>query len=244
MQWAKLARAEGRRHKVFTASQADIFDSEAPVSERRRLWCIIRTTSDALDWQILTKRPERIVRVMDEDDLPDDFFLENFCWLGVSVENQQAAEARIPLLLKIPAEVRFLSCEPLLSSVDLRRVHLLFFNQYVFHEAWLDSLSVYSNGLPGISWVICGGESGPDARAMESRWVRSLRDQCQTSAVSFFFKQWGEWLPSMCDGTPGQGQLLNCSDQPARVGKKSAGSLLDGREWKQFPGCVRDEPRI
>ena len=72
---------------------------------------------------------------------------------------------------------------------------------------------------------------------MQEDWVRSLLNRCQGTNVPFFFKQWGEWLPAMCDGATDRtgAQVLNASDQPQRVGKKAAGALLDGREWKQFP---------
>lgn len=128
--------------------------------------------------------------------------------VGVSVENQQAADKRIPLLLKIPAAVRFLSCEPLLGPVDLSGVKYL-----VRHT---DSVNGPANSplctLPfserrrvvdyikkpwytasTIDWVIVGGESGPKARAVHPDWVRSLRDQCVAAGVPFFFKQWGEY---------------------------------------------------
>jgi protein gp37 len=123
-------------------------------------------------------------------------------WIGTTVEDQKRADERIPDLIEIPAVKRFLSCEPLLEPLDL--------------SYWLtESLT------PQIDWVICGGESGPDARPMHPDWARRLRDQCVSVGVPFFFKQWGAWLHA--DGT------MN------RVGKKSAGRLLDGREWSQFP---------
>ncbi len=89
-------------------------------------------------------------------------------WLGVSVEDQTAADTRIPKLLGCPATVRFLSCEPLLGPVNLGA----FFG-------------------PRLQWVIAGGESGPDARPCDPDWVRSLRDQCMTAGAAFFFKQYG-----------------------------------------------------
>lgn len=100
------------------------------------------------------------------------------CWLGVSVENQEAANERIPLLLKTPAAVRFLSCEPLLGEVQIA--------EYLPNKLWNDVPSWQS---PEIDWVIVGGESGPKARPMNLGWVRSIRDQCQTAGVPFFFKQ-------------------------------------------------------
>src|SRR6202012_4014672 len=108
------------------------------------------------------------------------------------------------------------SFEPLLSAVD--------------PSSWWLSLGART-------WAIVGGESGPGARPMHPDWARSLRDQCQAAGVPFFFKQWGEYLPAMMDGGYDRGgaQVLNCSDEPVRVGKHAAGALLDGVEWKQFP---------
>ncbi|MHB1702202.1 MAG: DUF5131 family protein, partial [Acidobacteriaceae bacterium] len=114
-------------------------------------------------------------------------------WLGVSVEDQQAAEERIPLLLQTPAEVRFLSCEPLLGAVNLGSY------LHVHGRACYDDPGA-SEGHPflicdqhnGLNWVVAGGESGPNARPMHPDWARRLRDQCHAAGVAFFFKQHGE----------------------------------------------------
>jgi protein gp37 len=172
-------------------------------------------------------------------------------WLGVSVENQAAADERIPLLLQTPAAVRFVSCEPLLGPVRLDRIG-------EEPEGYLNALAavVHCDGrgtksITGLDWVICGGESGPGARPMHPDWARNLRDQCKAVGVPFFFKQWGEWAP--CENgevtpnpqdwdTPPPTHEFHGDDRPRcaqevvyRIGKKAAGSLLDGREWKQFP---------
>ena len=139
-------------------------------------------------------------------------------WLGVSVENQETAEERIPLLLQTPAAVRFLSCEPLLGPLNLT-----------------GGLGVM--GAPGdVDWVIGGGESGRNAHPMHSSWIRSLRDQCVNANVPFFFKQWGEWTGpgfSFPDNDP----TAIREDEVARyrVGKKAAGRELDGRTWDEMP---------
>lgn len=106
-------------------------------------------------------------------------------WIGTTVEDQQRADERIPELLKIPAKVRFLSCEPLLGPVDLKPF------------MWSQSVGTCrhetrrSLGLQAIDWLIAGGESGPKARPMHPLWAVSLRDQCQAAGVAFHFKQWG-----------------------------------------------------
>jgi protein gp37 len=97
-------------------------------------------------------------------------------WLGVSVEDQQRAELRIPALLDTPAAVRWLSCEPLLGPVD------------IFRNTNLDR-------APGLDWVVVGGESGLTSRPMQPAWARSLRDECVGAGVPFFFKQWGGRTP-------------------------------------------------
>lgn len=168
-------------------------------------------------------------------------------WLGVSVERQEEADERIPLLLQTPAAVRFLSVEPLLGPITFRWAKWDDWTPNkrrgvqlppVEREGRLKAGCVdQHDGLRMLDWVIVGGESGPGARPMHPDWARSLRDQCQAADVPFFFKQWGEWLPAMSDGAllPDGSQTLNCCDEPMRVGKKAAGHLLDGEVIQQFP---------
>lgn len=112
---------------------------------------------------------------VDETELP----LPNV-WLGVSVEDQKTADERIPLLLQTPAAVRWISAEPLLGPIDLQAPWSALNDEYPAH---------------GIHWLVAGGESGPKARPMHPDWARSLRDQCVSAGVPFFFKQWGEHKP-------------------------------------------------
>jgi protein gp37 len=184
-----------------------------------------------LDWLLLTKRPQNIAKMLPAD------WRDGYpnVWLGTTVENQDEADRRIPYLRSVPARVRFLSCEPLLGQI-------------------------YPD-MSGIHWVICGGESGPNARPMHPDWARSLRDQCAQAGVAFQFKQWGEWAPEgplsaggwalASDGTlyrqedlaypdgarRGEAIRANHNNLAAmyRVGKKRAGRLLDGREHSEFP---------
>jgi protein gp37 len=152
-------------------------------------------------------------------------------WLGVSVEDQDAANARIPLLLQTPAAVRFLSCEPLLGAVNLteiRRREGEDLNEWHFIDNALTGFRAHKCGGatgPKIDWVIAGGESGPRARPMHPDWVRSLRDQCAGFGLPFLFKQWGEYRPLYTDE----------GEQFERLGKKRAGRRLDGREHSEFP---------
>jgi protein gp37 len=134
-------------------------------------------------------------------------------WLGVSVEDQERADERIPLLLETPAAVRFLSCEPLLGPVDLTRVR----HHDTERFSWLTydpCVNVLTGNYPleervykgdvhpfRLHWVIAGGESGPNARPMHPDWARGLRDQCAAAGVPFFFKQWGEYGPCITEET-------------------------------------------
>jgi protein gp37 len=192
LKWHADAIKAGERRRVFCASMADWADAEAPAGQRDRLWDLIKATP-GLDWLLLTKRHGRIARCLPADwgqGYPN-------VWLGVSVENQEAADTRIPVLLGIPARVRFLSCEPLLGPVDLKHIRekTTVLNA-IYGERTANSTGcVVEEDLPAIDWVIVGGESGPGARPMHPQWARTLRDQCHEAAaeVAFHFKQWGEY---------------------------------------------------
>lgn len=184
-------------------------------------------------------------------------------WIGTTVEDQRRADERIPELLKIPARVRFLSCEPLLANVELRH-HLLTPRPSCEHknpldgccsrpgvptpECHLDACSL-PDARQQIHWVICGGESGHGARPMHPAWARSLRDQCAAASVPFLFKQWGEWAPQAIVSDPnakrvhvdsrGTPTTQDCeagtTTTLCRYGKHAAGRLLDGVEHNATP---------
>jgi len=160
--WDREAALAGERRRVFCSSMTDVFLDDPVIDhERAKLWPLIRQTRLGLDWLLLTKRANRIRQCLPAD-WGDGY---GNVWMGVSVEDQERALERIPILLAIPAAIRFLSVEPLLGPVDL--------------SPW----------LPGLSWVIVGGESGPGFRPMDLEWVRTLRDQCRWYGVAFWFKQ-------------------------------------------------------
>ncbi|MEM7132066.1 MAG: phage Gp37/Gp68 family protein [Chloroflexota bacterium] len=211
LKWDKVADNNKQRERVFCASMADAFEDNCSVeSERQRLWRLIECTS-MLDWLLLTKRPENMKRLAPwNQDWPSNV------WALTSVEDQEQAEKRIPSLVDVPAVVRGLSVEPLLGPVDLR--------------PWLDQ----------IQWVIVGGESGRQSRPMHPEWVRCIQQQCRDAKVPFFFKQWGNWIPSdspakgiLVQENPGVRGSQDCYMK--RVSKKDAGRLLDGEEWNQLP---------
>jgi protein gp37 len=156
---------------------------------------------------------------------------------GVTVVNQDEANRLVPILLHTPAVLRWLSIEPMLGPVD--------FSKIIMDDGdHLDTL--YNDGTgTGLGWVVCGGESGQKARPMSIQWVRLLRDQCMAAGVPLFFKQWGEFAParlqhidSAVNHTNGRHHFEfdpSGSGESKRIGKKSAGRLLDGREWNEVP---------
>lgn len=228
--------------RIFVNSMSDLFHEKVTTDFILQVY-VTMLHADQHVFQILTKRPERMLRFFrDLQKSVTDWPLRN-AWLGVSVEDQKTADERIPILLQTPAAVRFVSYEPALGPVDFSRWLPIQTVGGVEMETWLD-------------WIIAGGESGPHARPAHPDWFRQVRDQCQAAGVPFFLKQWGEWGP--------QGQILNCSARKSlcsrrynwnkprtdiplesdcrvsfRVGKKAAGRLLDGREWNEFPEVKR-----
>lgn len=254
----------------FVNSMSDLFHPEVPFEFIARIFAVMAITPWHT-YQVLTKQPKRALEYFAqyENGLPDErqlgemispywdfmhtdpkskvyglrkelreigWFYDTFyselgndqtltlelhgplknVWIGVSVENEKYVP-RIDELRQIPAAVRFISYEPALGPIN--------------------------PDLTGIHWVICGGESGNNARPMHPDWPRSIRDQCVAAGVPFFFKQWGQHLPASqswpevqvkpvqfpSPNTPGK---MNTYYRP---GKHLAGSVLDGREWKEMP---------
>lgn len=272
--WNRAAAQAGRRMKVFP-SLCDPFDNAVPT---RWLWDFVRLiiATPHLDWLLLSKRIGNARAMLNEavaaawgdfvgapawDERP----LFNV-WLGATVVDQTEADRDIPKLLAIPSRgARFLSIEPMLGPIDI--------TPFLWGKhAAVDSVcqncprdadcecgyhTRQALKLPPLSWVICGGESGPHARPMHPEWPRSLRDQCDDASVPFLFKQHGEWVSS---GEPAwsrvtgkrvallrpDGSIVPDDSDEARdedanvvtmscVGKAAAGRLLDGRTHDQFP---------
>lgn len=204
---------------------------------RAELFKLIERTP-YLIWQLLTKRPENVMGMIPEhwrEKFPSNV------WIGTSVEDQEQADIRIPHLIKIPADVRFLSCEPLLGAIEFSDV-----------TNRADATSLLGKpALAGIDWVIAGGESGRDARPMHPDWLRSMRDQCRAADVPFLFKQWGEWgegargkdfTSNKCIMVGYSGRIyrgtIPSGDNTylmSKVGKSISGRMLDGKEYSQFP---------
>lgn len=272
LQWKK-----GRR--IFVNSTSDLFHEALPDEAIDKVFAVMALCPQHT-FQILTKRPERMRayfldprrfdRIWDEldpicfwhgltegDIVPINLPLPNV-WLGTSVEDQDTADARIPHLLHTPAAMRFLSAEPLLGPIDLRRIAYESYEEGAVAERWTNALAgTVETWQPGrrlgwvgvapakIGWVISGGESGPKARPTHPDWQRSLRDQCAATGMAFFFKQHGEHIAhsqvtwdhqgAHTSQTLGKPSFEALGERFWTVGKGAAGRLLDGREHNEFP---------
>lgn len=225
LRWQRKAEKTGKSTRVFCGSMCDVFEIGLRLlcNERDRLFQLIERT-DKLIWMLLTKRPENILDLVPshwKSGLPSNV------WVGVTAENQECADQRMPLLLEVPVSIHFVSCEPLLGPISL--------------IPW----------LPELNWVIVGGESGAKARPMHPNWARALRDQCLDFGVSYFFKRWGRFVPAFgklpdddiyypseeCDKfvTDPFGDKTYMFPLSARYRGGAVVRLLDGHEWNQVP---------
>lgn len=236
---ARRGRKAGRPRFVFMQSMSDLFeDREDLVAPREQLWqALLRICQEGgITPLLLTKRPHVMLEWARTYDWPRG------AWAGVTAEDQQRADERLPLLMEVqgvvrsrnsgqcPLPVTFASCEGLLGPLQL--------DDYLSRER-----QPYSSGL---RWVIVGGESGGGhARPMLPSWARGVRTQCLAYGVPFFFKQWGTWaaeaqLPPGPRTTAAEvrHELENGKALPLyRWGsdKRATGDLLDGQRWNQRP---------
>jgi protein gp37 len=244
LKWDRAAEKAGRPALVFCASMADVFeDRDDVVPHRDRLFELVESTPHLI-WQLLTKRPENVLamvpaawlagptgsvihRNLGSADVPNmrvdfvdgrDAGWPSNVWVGTTVEDQQRADERIPHLRRIPAPVRFLSCEPLLGPVDLSRwLHLEQVRQPGDEWAFVRGPGFH----PAlVEWVIAGGESGPGHRPMDLDHARSLRDQCTAAGVPFFFKQHGGQHPTSGGHLLDDDEVLQAF--PAAAGDRTA----------------------
>ena len=244
---------------VFVNSMSDLFHEKVSSYFINGVFAVMALCPQHT-FQILTKRPERMKQYFSELDFDDIHGLVNLyhhkfighleselhfidevknwfplknVWLGTSVEDQTTAELRVPLLLQVPAAVRFLSCEPLLGPIDFSTISMYRM------QGFINYLDNGYKKIMGIDWVIAGGESGHYARPMHPDWVRCIRDQCASGEVPFFFKQWGEWAPDEKSIRGGRVRNKMRFDQAGvhmtKVGKHLSGRLLDGKEYNEFP---------
>lgn len=216
----------------FVNSMSDLFHKAVPDDFIDQVFAVMASCPQHT-FQILTKRADRMAEYMCNPDRMENIYAQWYSvnsqtpaaeawplpnvWLGTSVENQEAADKRIPELLKVPAAVRFLSCEPLLSEINLLGI-----DGAMNGKVWPDTTmgrggiggQMITSEPGGIHWVIAGAESGHGARPMSLDWVRGLRDDCMVAGVPFFFKQ------MLVDGH--------------KVGLPE----LDGRQWAEFPAVT------
>lgn len=227
--------------KIFVNSMSDLFHPAVTFEWLAAIFDVMARAKQHT-YQILTKRPERMLETLLAGCDPGcetafaDMYGQNWpppnWWFGVSVEDQETANARIPILARSPARKKFVSYEPALGPLDLA-------------AAAGDTPS-----LAALDWIIVGGESGSRARPMHPRWAQDVRNLCVSLDIPLFFKQWGEWVdPRQClcalhsagahdyisDGLEHSSGCPNEKSFVIRVGKKAAGALLDGVEWKEFP---------
>lgn len=234
-------------HTVFVGSMMDIFEKPMPLIDKSGADVEDISTADIrnkffnditygkypnLIFLLLTKRPGNINKY-----IPEQWRLNGppkNVMFGTSVSDQKSANDLIPKLAAVEG-YKFLSIEPLLGEIDITK-------KTINYTSTWQPLSF----IEVVDWVIVGGESGFGARPMDPKWVISLQEQCAESGVPFFFKQWGEWHPMgqvLADGTMNcldKGEINNLqSMRPAtKVGKKAAGSYLNGKEIKQLPACI------
>ncbi len=262
---------------VFVCSMGDLFHENTSFQDIDKIFATMACCPQHI-FIVLTKRAKRMSEYLNdpltrsnlsynilksknsayaiEDPLQDSAWPLKNVWVGVSVENQEQLK-RVVYLNTIEAEVKFISHEPLLSSIDYSNSSLG------------ESFKYHAGGLKNcVSWVIVGGESGSKARPMHPDWVRSVRDQCAEANTPFFFKQWGEYKPVSINRTGIQpynsksnpytlytnkagdifelvdkdGEFLVCGDSDneyyqsiQKVGKKHAGNVLDGEQYEAYP---------
>lgn len=143
---------------IFVNSMSDLFHEKIPLKYIKRVFATIKRNPHHT-FQVLTKRSKRLA------DCSEELIWPHNLWVGVSVESSEYIN-RVKHLRSVPANVRFISCEPLIEKIE--RIP-----------------------LKGIHWVIVGGESGPKSRPMQESWVESIQNQCEENGTAFFFKQWG-----------------------------------------------------
>jgi protein gp37 len=219
--------------KIFVCSMSDIFHAHVKDEWLDKIFAVMAFARQHT-FQVLTKRPERMQQYLSDPATVDRIeeagysFTHNMdcinnwplpnVWLGTSIENQEVVDQRIPHLLETPAAVRFLSCEPLLESVDI--------SNYLPRQTSANLV------LPHIGWVIIGGESGAKSRPCHQNWIESIVTQCQQQSVAVFVKQWGQ--NPVTYPYPGFG----LSDVKVKLKDRKGGDMAewpDDMKFRQFP---------
>jgi protein gp37 len=233
-QAAEFQAKHGRRQRVFCASLADVFDNQVPDVWRADLFELIRVTPQ-LDWLLLTKRPQNIVRMVQAHGAiagNGSRYLPENVWLGTTCENQKHLDLNLPALLRtrddLGARVLFLSIEPMLGPISL--------------DCW----PVYGEDEQQLlNWVICGGESGPNARPLQLQWVRSIVQQCRAAGVPVLVKQLGREVLDHGMSSPGEHWPAHMARRPIpRCTEADPGFVMDlrdrkGGDWSEWPEDLR-----
>lgn len=239
--------------KYFVCSMSDLFHEDNDFVDILKVWYVMCQNPHHI-FQVLTKRPDRVIEFYryigkkckddgldsvpsDSNDYIDYVETPNHVWIGVTVENQEMADKRIPILLDIPAKTRFLSCEPLLDNIN-----------FPLYDGWVPTYNNPDNSggdkeawpmIYDLSWVVIGGESGSNARPMHPNWAKNIIAQCEAANVPVFFKQWGEYAPS--DNLPLsivlklKNHIFNDKTIVYRIGKKKSGNIINGTKYEQYP---------
>ena len=198
---------------IFVDSMSDVFHEDIPDEFIEEVFAVMALAAHRHIFQVLTKRPRRMRDFLNADhrwvtiegraqrryyeqtgDDPAMWLSVKLpvpnVWLGVSVENQETADERIPLLLETPAAVRWLSCEPLLEGINIEEIENRgsLYDQAQRGRYWLPLTGSFTDS-PTLGWVVVGGESGPKARPMHASWCHSLMKQCTDAGIPFFMKQ-------------------------------------------------------
>lgn len=244
--------------RIFVNSMSDLFHEEVPDTYVDKVFAVM-AMAHWHKFQVLTKRPERMLRYFQEMKNSESRGF-NVCsyfgasmedcerigrtpaglpnvWLGVSVEDQKTADERIPLLLETPAAVRWISAEPLLGQIDLTGEYLAMKcgGSYPFPGLADEHRTKIIDML---DWVVVGGESGPGARPMHPEWARSLRDRCVAAGVPFFFKQWGEFSDQTELSVKGgsEDRIFTADGTFLGAGVRKYGGMVD-TEWREKGGA-------
>lgn len=228
--WLEQPLKWKRPRRIFVCAHGDLFHESIPDEWIDKVFAVMACAGNHT-FQVLTKRSRRMITYvanLTRERIQKQAYALSVCvqykgrwlfnlpldnvWLGISCERQQEAEERIPDLLATPAAVRFISAEPLLGPIELGPiVRKMVFDGTIFPDGKTHPLG----------WVIVGGESGPGARYMSADWAASLRDQCVTAGIPYFFKQWGTF------NALGSGR-----------GRVEKTRKLMGREWNEMPGTA------
>lgn len=227
--------------RIFVCSMSDLFHEDVPFEFIDQVFGVMAMARKHT-FMVLTKRPQRLLEYARSRtrETGEGYLNEGNVWLGVTAENQDRADERIPTLLQVPAAVRFVSVEPMLGPVDLSKWLVCKDCARWDVKPGYDYSKGLNCGLPQLNWVICGGETGPNARPMHPDWVRGLRNQCQGAGVPCMFKQWGEWCGGVysCDSESNphirlqNGQTVDTDAMFADSGAEE--DTWFERKWHQF----------